>query len=63
MIALFGFFKDVQIFLQLFRLREGDPVNTGQHFVVLVISPICARYVEKLDSLKESGIGDVRTTT
>ena len=43
MVALFRFFKFFYVSVELRFSRERQPVNTGEHFVVFVAAPVCAR--------------------
>ena len=60
-ISLLGLFHHGQILVQLCLLGEGGTVDPGQHFVMLVPSPIGARQAGKLKGLYRLGTHQMRS--
>ena len=61
MVALFCLFEHVEIGFHFVLFRKSRTVNTGEHFIVFVPSPIGARDIDELERLDFSGGRKVRT--
>ena len=59
-ITLLRLFDPVQIFLQLFLIREGGSVDSGKHLVLFAASPVSSCQTGKLDGLHVFGIVQMR---
>ena len=62
-VALFGFFKELQISFQAFLVGKAGTVNAGKLVAVLVAVPVCTCEGEQLERLQLASAGNVRTCT
>ena len=58
-VALLGFLDAVQMLLQLFLGGEGGGIDTAQHLVVLIATPVSASHVGQLEGLDVAQVGQV----
>ena len=62
MVALFSFFKAVQVGGQVLFFGPGCAINTLQHFIVGIAAPIGTSHFHQLEVFQFAGIGHVWTT-
>ena len=62
-VALFGFFQELQISFETFLVGKASAVHAGQLVAVLVAVPVGARHGEHLEILELAGRRHVRTGT
>ena len=62
-ITLFSFFQALQVSFQLFLVCPGCTINTLQHFVVAVTTPVGTRHFHQFEMLTELHVRHMRTTT
>ena len=60
-IPLLRLFHQMEIFLQLRLIPEGDTVDPGEHLVVFIVLPVGAGLLGNLEGLEGLGIGEVGT--
>ncbi|MCY1545797.1 hypothetical protein D9M68_817560 [compost metagenome] len=63
MVTLARFFHKGSIFFQFFIGREGNAVNTGQHFIFLITAPVSTCDISQFYRFNESGVRDVWSAT
>ena len=63
MIALFRFLNALEILLKLLFFGKRSPIDTNEHFVLLIAAPVGARNGSKLHRLDRRGIGHMRSRT
>src|SRR5215204_2402164 len=63
MVALFCFFYEVNMFFEFFLFGEGDPVNTGEHFVLLISAPVGTGNIQQFHRFDETSAWNVWTFT
>ena len=61
-VALLGFFQHVQVLFQVFFLGPGRAVDTLQHFVIAVTTPVGTGYLHQLEYFQLAGRRYVRAT-
>ena len=62
MVALFGLFQHGQVLLQIFLASPSRTVNTLQHFLGVVTTPIGAGQLHQLEVLELASTGHVGAT-
>ena len=62
-VALFGFFQELQVSFETFLVRKAGAVHAGQLVAVLVAMPVGARHGEHLEILELAGRRHVGTGT
>src|SRR5688572_12403515 len=60
MVTLLRLFEYMKILFQFFLFRERDPIDAGQHLVLLIASPVGTRYIQQLDRLNEACMRNMR---
>ena len=63
MVALFGFFEHLQVFVQLGLGGKSGAVNAGEHLVLGVVLPIRAGNAHELEGFQRLGVAQMRTRT
>lgn len=61
-VTLLGLFQHLQMGIQLALLGEGYAIDTAQHLVLGIASPVGAGGLDQLHSLDTAGVGQVRTS-
>ena len=62
MVALFRFFQACQVLLQIVLASPGRAINTLQHLVLAVTTPVSARDLHQFEVLELAGAGHVGAT-
>ena len=55
-ISFLGFFQRIQILFEGFLIKKGGTINTLQHIIFFIATPVSASHPQELESLDRRGI-------
>jgi len=61
-IAFLRFFEEMQILFQFFLLRKSNAINTREHLILFITSPVCSRNIQQFYCFDKTRIWYVRPT-